>query len=276
MTELLEGIAVSLAFGDDEFKCPFEHDPEEDHDEENKIPPDHTNSSGMLGTALKAESHHLTTAKITPPFKLKDGSTCDTAGYSPHHLIPGNEIWNDKGHPLHAWIHKAATGSKVAGDIGYVNNAKSNGVDLPSRHAFSGDWTSSVGDQAGYTYAAMDADTKKRQWHDSHKAYSDMVWNTLEKISTKLNEFADKKGCGKDHCPAKKSKPYDPPYAVVARLKGVAARLKGKVHGSPRRWKPPVMTSKFALMYKRRGYDQEKARQTLSDLRDKMGRKTGD
>jgi hypothetical protein len=270
MTELLEKIAVTLA-PNDEFECPFDHRSPE-HNKKNKIPPAKRNSSGSLKRALKGESHHLTTINISPPFKLKDGSTLDKFGFSPHHLLPGNELWNNKGHPLHAWIHKDVE-NKVKGDIGYINNAKYNGVDLPGHHMFSG-WSAAVADQAGYAFAAMQADTKHRQFHDAHKAYSDMVWNALEKISKKLDSMEEKKGCGKKNCPLEKSKPYDPPYLVLEQLKGVARRLKRKVYGDSKDWQAPLMTSRFAQMYKSGGQSQELARQELSKLRDKMGRPT--
>jgi|GEM_PF-3832528 len=269
MTELLEKIAVEHA-GD--FDCPFEHQPEP-RTEKNEIPPDHSNSSNVLGAALSGESHHLKTIKINPPLNLIKGGTCDEFGFSPHHLIPGNEIWNNKGHPLHAWVHKTAKGSKVKGDIGYINNAKYNGVDLPSNYKFSG-WAASVGDQAAYANAAMKADPKMRQFHDAHKAYSDMVWNALEKISKKLDQMEDSKGCGDKNCPLNRSKPYDPPYGILRQLKQVAGRLKSKVYGNSDKWQAPLFTSRFALMYKTKGKTQEQARQELSKLRDEMGRPT--
>lgn len=269
MTEILEKIAVELA---GEFKCPFNHAPEP-HNEKNKIPPSSPNSSGVLGTALLGESHHLKTINIVPPLKLTNGSTKDKFGFSPHHLIPGNEMWNNKGHPLHAWVHKSVE-NKVKGDIGYVNNASYNGIDLPSHYLFSG-WTTAVADQAAYAFAAMEADTKKRQFHDAHKAYSDMVWKALEKISKKLDKMEEDKGCGKKNCPLSLTKPYDPPYGVLGQLKKVAARLKGKVYGDSDDWQAPLFTSRFALMYKSGGKTQEQARQELAKLRDDMGSPTG-
>ena len=111
---------------------------------------------------------------IVPPFELADGSVRDKFGFSPHHLIPGNEIWNNKGHPLHEWIHKDK--GKVKGDIGYINNAKYNGIDLPSNYKFSS-WSEAVSDQVSYAFAAMEADSKKRQFHDAPRYRTNpFVW----------------------------------------------------------------------------------------------------
>jgi hypothetical protein len=195
----------------------------------------------------------------------------DKVGYAAHHLIPGNEMWNDKGHPLHEWIHAAK--GKVKGDIGYENNHCYNGIDLPSHFLVSG-W-GGMSKQEGYAYAAMTADTKKRQFHDAHKAYSDLVWNALVKIAEKLDALVKSKGCGKRNCPAGGGKKYDPPYQVLPQLINVATRLRGRVWGPVSMWKPPIMTSRFALMYKNGGIDQEEAREKLAKMREEMGSPTG-
>jgi len=43
--ELLESIAINIAFGDDKFKCPFDHEPGE-HNKKNKVPPARKNLVG--------------------------------------------------------------------------------------------------------------------------------------------------------------------------------------------------------------------------------------
>jgi hypothetical protein len=270
---MLEGMAMAIS-GADEMDCPFPHSPRE-HNKENKIPPDDKNSGSVLGGDLEGETHHLVRSDIKPPYAITAAHLVDKVGYMAHHLIPGNEIWNKKTHPLHAWIHKKEA-EKVKGDIGYKNNFAYNGVDLPS-HYLVGGWGGlevRVGVQEGYAYAAMAADSKKRQFHDAHKAYSDMVWNSLEKISTKLDNIVAKKGCGDPQCSGTKEEPYDPPYGVFAQLKGVASRLRGMLWGAPSEWKAPVMTSRFALMYKDGGMTQEQARKALADLRVQMGSPT--
>lgn len=270
--QVIEPIAVAIS-GVEDMECPFPHAPET-HDRKNEIPPEVKNSGDVLGDKLEGETHHRKTATIRPPYAISSTDTIDKVGYSAHHLIPGNEMWNDKGHPLHAWIHKSK-GNQVKGDIGYVNNEAFNGFDLPSQYLIDG-WTSlSASVQEGYAYAAMAADKKERQFHDAHKAYSDMVWTALDKISAKLDAIVQAKGCGDVDCAGTKQKPYDPPYKVLGQLEGVTGRLRKMLWGPPDKWKAPVMTSRFALMYKSGGMTQEQARQDLSEMRDKMGRPTG-
>jgi hypothetical protein len=271
--ETLESIAVELS-GAEEMNCPFPHRPTQ-HDEKNEIPPEVENSGSVLGAKLEGETHHVVTAPIRPPYAITAARKIDKVGYMAHHLIPGNEMWNNKGHPLHAWIHERVE-TKIKGDIGYINNEAFNGVDLPSHYLVEG-WAglcAKPGVQEGYANAAMTAAGSSRQFHDAHKAYSDMVWNALEKISAKLDNIVDTKGCGDENCSGAKKKPYDPPYGVLAQLEGVAGRLRKMVMGVPANWKPPVMTSRFALIYKTVGMTQEQARKALSAMRDEMGRPT--
>src|SRR5450631_4462198 len=134
--EVMEQIAVELTFGGDEFKCPFPHSPRK-HTKKNEIPPEVENSGDKLGAKLEGSSHHLETAKISPPFEIAPTVKIDVVGYAANHVIPGNEIWNDKGHPLHAWVHKRVE-DKVKGDIKYINNESYNGVDLPSHFLIPG------------------------------------------------------------------------------------------------------------------------------------------
>jgi hypothetical protein len=271
--ETLESIAVDLA-GD--MDCPFPHDPRK-HDLENEIPPEVENDGGKLGENLEGETQSHETVKITPPYAISPRKTVDEVGYMAHHLIPGNEIWKNKGHPLHAWIHKRVENKIKGKGIGYINNDAFNGIDLPSHHMVDG-WSglgAKPGCQEGYAYAAMAVDRRKRQFHDAHKAYSDMVWNALEKISAKLDAIVKDKGCGDEDCLGTKKKPYDPPYGVLSQLEDVASRLREKLWGAPSKWRAPVMTSRFALMYQSGGVTQEEARQKLSEMRDEMGRPTG-
>lgn len=265
VTEFYEKIAIAVAFGDDDLKCPFPHRPPIQR-EENKIPPEVENSSGRLGRALG--SNRIDAASIRPPFECKKGLKADTAGFSPHHLIPGNEIWNDKGHPLHAWIHERVE-NKVTGDIGYLNDSAINGVDLPSNRKFPASWGSAnPSDQRGYAFAAMNAVGEMRQFHDSHKAYSAFVWNVLVKVSKWLDSIEGRaQGCGKKNCPAAKQKPYEPPYGVVGILEKTASRLRNRVVGHKSTWRMPTYTSRFARMYSRNFKNQDRARRQLSKAR---------
>ena len=121
----------------------------------------------------------------------------------------------------------------------------------------------------------MSADGKKRQFHDAHKAYSDLVWNALVKIAEKLDRIVKAKGCGDPKCSASGTKKYDPPYEVKDQLYGVASRLRGNIWGPVSKWRAPIMTSRFALMYKNGGLTQEEAREALAEMREQMGSPTG-
>jgi hypothetical protein len=158
----------------------------------------------------------------------------------------------DKGHVEH--------------DIDYNVNCYENGIDLPSSNAMRGDWTTRTEDfQNRYAFAAMRADSKTRQFHDAHKAYSDFVINVLEKIATKLDAIEKKGGCGDDDCVMKgKSKPFPVPVSLLPRVHGVARRLAGFLHGNAKDWRKPVFTSKFALIYKNKSLTQAQAVEQLN------------
>ncbi|MEJ2065835.1 MAG: hypothetical protein P8X74_21580, partial [Reinekea sp.] len=113
--ETLEDIALGIAFGDREFKCPFDHKPRRNK-EKNEIPPDYENDSTPLGKALADVGERIDTLQMDAPIQSMTKEKNDQPsepiavtqyGYSPHHLIPGNEIWNRKDgriHPLLKWI----------------------------------------------------------------------------------------------------------------------------------------------------------------------------
>lgn len=283
--ELLEKIAIENALAELTFKCPFEHDPDEAQELENKIPPDHKNKSDILGRAIKSERIKETSVNedyLVQAKQEKGGGTVkvEKIGFSPHHLIPGNEIWNNKNgaHPLLAWVHKNAEGSKVNGDIGYVNNSKYNGLDLPSHHKFSliADW--GVNEKIQYDYAkeAMEA-AGSRQFHDAHKAYSDMVWNALVKISEKLKVVEKNGKCpeGRKNCPLEnpEDNKYDPPYLVRDQLRQISKRLKGRLTKDRKSWQNPLVTSRFALMYSE-DIKEKEAKEKLEKARALMGSPT--
>jgi hypothetical protein len=248
------GELVAVTVGDaarDE--CPFPHRPRE-HNETNVLPPPDTkNNATKLSANLDKESLHLEVMDVTvadEPAKVH---------FSAHHVVPGNETWpNSK---LYKWIDKRD--GHVCGDIGYDVNAAVNGVDLPSHEAVPG-WKACLPTyQAEYAFVAMRADGQGRQFHDRHSAYSDFVVNTIDKIAATL-EAKDKPGCGKKNCGGATQKPYDPPYEMLPRLEGVAARLRSQLVGGAQNWHPPVMTSRFALMFKNTGMSQAAARKALA------------
>jgi hypothetical protein len=189
-----------------------------------------------------------------------------TASYNPHHLLPADATWPNT--ELKKWIHK---GKVVRDNIGYDVNCYENGIDLPSNNAMRGNWTPDAGRsgdfQVRYAFAAMDAEGSTRQFHDSHKSYSDFAIKVLDKIAAKLDgkEHEGNLGCGDPKCSAEKAKkPYPVPIYVGPRILGVSQRLSRYLYGSPRKWRMPIMTSKFSLMYKNRKLTQAQATAALS------------
>ena len=115
----------------------------------------------------------------------------------------------------------------------------------------------------------MDAAAYKHQFHDSHPAYSDFVVGVLDKIAEKLEtKIKNTKypGCSRKNCAGStgKKKPYNPPIHLLERCESIALRLEGYLLGSPRNWKMPIFTSRWALMYKMNISERE-AKKKLSD-----------
>jgi hypothetical protein len=234
-------------------ECPFDHE-EDVHDRKNIIPPPKTqNNAKTLSSNLDDASLHIP----PKPIKLESGKNAMTQ-FTAHHLVPGNESWPVSN--LYRWIDKRK--GHVKGDIGYdVNSCR----DLPGTAASPGWSGRSASFQSSYAFASMRADTLTRQFHDRHPAYSDFVVQALDKIAAKLDaRTGGSAGCGKKNCPGNKAGPkFDPPYNVLDRIYGIAARLSPKLSGSYRSWNAPIITSRFALMYKNRRLTQDAARDLL-------------
>jgi len=258
--ELLE--MVNVVAGDpDNASCPFPHFPP-------GARPDNywPNSSSQLGTNLDAEwlagtklllSRMTVTTIATGP----SGKKNYTATYNPHHLLPGEASWPKT--KLKRWVDKSGD---VVDDIGYNVNCYQNGVDLPSSNAMRGSWQTTAGRtenfQINYAFAAMEADSRTRQFHDSHEAYSDFATKVLDKIAAKLDkkESNGNVGCGQTTCPAEKAKKkYPTPHDLLPRIHATSARLSRYLWGTPRKWRKPIMTSKYALMYKNQNLSHQDA-----------------
>lgn len=253
MTQLGEMVGAA-ADVDTGWQCPFDHSPRT-HNEQNTLPPPSTeNNAKTLSDNLDADSKSVATMKVR--FQANNKKYVEDVQFTAHHLVPGNECWPSS--ELYKWIDDRK--GHICADIGYDVNGASNGVDLPGHTAASA-W-SNPNFQMRYAFSAIIADRKKRQFHDRHAAYSDFVVKVLDKIATKL-EVHPLPGCGKKHCGGSKAKPYDPPYSLLPRLVSVALRLEGKVTGDSRKWREPIMTSRFALMFKNRGLSQDQARALL-------------
>jgi len=197
---------------------------------------------------------------VTTIATVPGGKKNYTATYNPHHLLPGEASWPKT--KLKRWVDD--TGDVIE-DIGYNVNCYQNGVDLPSSNAMRGNWTTKAGRsedfQARYAFAAMDADGRTRQFHDSHEAYSDFCTKVLDKIAAKLekDESNGNIGCG-PKCPAQKAKKkYPTPHKLLPRLFATSQRLSRYLWGTPRKWRKPIMTSKYSLMYKNRKLTHQEA-----------------
>ncbi|MFK8017514.1 MAG: AHH domain-containing protein [Gammaproteobacteria bacterium] len=264
MTQL--GEMVSVAAGLDDWECPFPHNPRK-HDRVNVIPdPSTANNAGKLSDNLDEESANNSSVTVKsvpdllPVSTAASGNKNHLALFVAHHLVPGNESWPTS--ELYKWVDKRK--GHIKGDIGYDVNSAVNGVDLPSSKAAGGWSARSPGFQRKYAFACMACDTRVRQFHDRHPAYSDFVIATLDKVAAKLDARPSRDmGCDDEDCFAGKKKPFAPPYALNGRLASIAGRMRRKLYGDPRRWKQPIMTSRFALMYKKQGLDQKQAREQL-------------
>jgi hypothetical protein len=258
VTELKEMVKV-VAGMDERWKCPFEHEPVT-HNKTNCLPPPTTeNNASTLSSNLDTESKHV--YNITMNVKVGGKNKTEIAQFTAHHIIPGNETWPPSKNQLYKWVDDRK--GHIIADIGYDVNGARNGVDLPG-HTAASSWSNQKF-QSAYAFAAMAADTKKRQFHDRHPAYSNFVVNVCNKIAAKLDGLTPSKGCGKKNCAGDRvtNGKYDPPYKLMTRIHGVALRLEKKVTGDSRRWKKPVMTSRFALMFTAKYLNQIQARKQL-------------
>jgi hypothetical protein len=129
-----------------------------------------------------------------------------------------------------------------------------------------GNWTPDAGRseefQIRYAFAAMEADNRTRQFHDAHEAYSDFVTQVLDKIAAKLEnkESNGNLGCGSTSCPADKAKKkYPTPHKLLPRLYATSQRLSRYLWGHQSKWRKPIMTSKYALMFKNQSLTHKEA-----------------
>lgn len=249
MAELGEIIAFG-EYGEDA-ECPFSHKKVK-KEKDNVMPKSWgKNDAHTLGTNLGDQYHFKQNIK----FDLWDEK--HEAQYTPHHLIPGNASWPET--KLQKWVEKGVS-NHIKYNYGYDVNGRNNGVSLPGNNGFkkmSGEsWSNLHPDnQAEYAIECMEQTPTQRQFHDAHPAYNEFVINSLDKIAAKLENRKKRKGtpgCGKKDCQGDTitRKPYEPPLFLLLRLKSVALRLEGYLTGHPRKWKMPIYTSRFALMYK--------------------------
>lgn len=263
MSELLESIAVPK--GSDK-PCPFPHYPVR-LDLKNNWNNDSTELADNLDDASKSNFElHLPMLRETTFMMGPNAGRGYTCTYNPHHILPGGASWPKT--TLKKWAEK--TKGHVRGNIEYDVNCYENGIDLPSSNAFRGNWTAEAGRtanfQRNYAFAAMQADTRTRQFHDAHKAYSAFATKVMNKVSSKLDERpAREMGCDDEDCQAGKKRPFAPPIGLRARIHAVSGRLSRYLWGHPSKWRKPIFTSRFAIMFQRQSFTQDAARAALKE-----------
>jgi hypothetical protein len=259
MTEVLEKIAITINV-EEGWECPFAHKPVTYPRKTVLPPPPEINNADTLSNNLETESMRAVEVDIT--FDADGATHAARARYTAHHLLPGNESWAVGNNQLRKWVEKKKA-EHIKGDIGYGVNHYTNGVDLPGNKPIS-EWGKKTSEyKRAFAFAAM-KENAIRQFHDRHPAYSDFVINLMNKIAAKLQGMEPDMGCGEDDCPgAMGGPPYEPPYKLVTRLNACAARLAGHVMGPPQEWRKPLITSRFALMYKDQTLSEDKARAIL-------------
>ncbi len=286
--EISETIFVEIA-GDSaaDEACPFTHSTDDAH---NNLTNCWDNNPTILAANLGSEWHFGSLEEGT----MANGTSI-AVQHSAHHLIPGNESWPKT--RLMKWMDKKnkKEDSRVNGDIGYDVNGLENGCSLPGSAGATktvADKSNGIAswkahpDQEGYAHAAMESTLYHRQFHDRHPTYSAFVVNVLNKISEKLDDPVDdglSPGCGKKNCgcgggPNRNVPPFNPPFKLLSRLENVAVRLHEKLVANYRTWKLPIVTSAWALTFRKtidiRSVKEEIAQQGAA-LRERIGQQTG-
>jgi hypothetical protein len=267
--------------------CPFAHSNDDTNDNVTNC---WDNNPTILAANLGSEWHFAS---------LEEGTTAKGTSiavqHSAHHLIPGNESW-PKTH-LMKWMDRKDKKQKscVNGNIGYDVNGRENGCSLPGSAGATktvadksngiASWSTHP-DQEGYAHAAMESTLYHRQFHDRHPTYSAFVVNVLNKISEKLDgPVVDglSPGCGKKECgcgggPNRNVPPFNPPFNLLPRLEDVAVRLHNKLVENYRKWKLPIVTSAWALTF-RKTIDVHSVKEDIAKqgaaLRKRFTQKTG-
>lgn len=265
MTQVGETIAIVVPPSEQD-ECLFSHEKMELKDRANVFPPaGGANDANLLGKNM--ESDHISD---TQTIIVNDNE--ESLRNSPHHLIPGDESWPKT--ELKKWVDKSL--DHIKENIGYDVNHPTNGVSLPGSTGYKegGSPWAGYGSKQDYARAAMEATSA--QFHDRHVAYSRFVVKCLDKISERLDRRTNAKlspGCDHEHCMGQdESKPYNPPYELVPRLNSVASRLRRLLEGSPKNWRMPVFTSRWALVYKE-GLTEKEARTKLSAVAKGLNKK---
>jgi hypothetical protein len=129
---------------------------------------------------------------------------------------------------------------KVKGFVDYDVNGSSNGIWLPSNNAVKGWREVHYNWQEAYVKKAMNKPIPKRQFHDSHKAYSQRVMEVLLELAKELD--TESKNCMK-HDKGKDGPPFPAPTKLEGSLNLLSGELRKLVTGPPSDAEPPYITS---------------------------------
>jgi hypothetical protein len=268
MTELMEAAAIAELSHEGHSKdtCAFCSAPTESTSEENKLTDKydedanelpgleregiaHENSSGELGKSLASHGPEQIFARVTIS-GIQGKLPVQSAA---HHLIPGNASLRDS--PIMKYLH---TEGMDKGNIGYNVNNQENGVWLVGNYALRGKeglpkWGSKGAgfrhkyQQDPYEYAKAAMMECKRQFHDAHGEYNELVKEVLRLLAEKMRDTMDV------WCKENKDRPKNPKdqqlLMLVNRLNTISRRMKKMLEHPGPNWKKNVWTSQFSSRY---------------------------
>jgi hypothetical protein len=184
--------------------------------------------------------------------------------FAPHHLVPGNASL--KGSAVVPFMGDAdsiseyakgqASKIKKGGFIGYDINSAGNGEWLPSPYALSmrNDWPAErdvevlkkrrgldfgeVTEAFKAAYVAAAIEGSGRQFHMSHKKYSEKVREILDAVGRRLHLMSRGGICAVAKRHKSEDGKFEPPFGLVARLNVLSQNLRRLMTGST--WRPPL------------------------------------
>lgn len=190
-----------------------------------------------------------------------------------HHLIPGKDSLPKSSLARYVWQSKGT----IFGDIGYHVDGAENGVWLPTHGKLakrmgkaatirvprpddpsqlmhrSYRFMSTLSDEGGASfisaYTQLSMRLFNRQYHGSHKEYSDKVVEMLDAISVWIDRSS---GDSCQECVKSKSPDgrLPPPHFLIFRLNALSARLRKWLVGPPAQWTSGLFVSDDAKQYK--------------------------
>lgn len=194
-----------------------------DPDTSNSESEDAVPENDIKNNASKLGKHlgNKPTWTITCPDQEKNTTVLSAA----HHCIPGNASFKNATDLLD-FVRKNGP-FKLASDIGYSINHENNGVWLAGNYnvrankgGYKKTW-GSYNDNFKNEYARRAIDASNSNFHDAHSEYNDLVLETLQDLSNKIDEPEGKcPFCGEDYDSKR------PPFGLVGRLDFVSREHK--------------------------------------------------